>query len=203
MKKKISSHPTRSFDQMVSDESLKRYQGYIDESIRQGEAKLAKSQLESSAMILKRLIALESLLADKVGITSADIVNKVMEIEDAALGYEGAGPDASVQAGNALRIQYQSKLSTEENFSPVKKLNLYRVNTEPFEINKDLESQIIGMKKGETKQIDINVPVVGKEELMTVNFQITVDRISLKLEPVAAEQGAGESNAESNQVSGQ
>lgn len=125
--------------------------------------------------------------------------------EDESTGYKSVKGPAKV--GDMLRVTIQGKGEADKTFGNPTPMRIRRLMTEPYTLNQEVESALIGAKAGQTKIIPYSVTNKVKnsetEELedktFTYTFKVKIDRISvLKNPPKAAPKVAEETQEAAN-----
>lgn len=186
-KKTSQQHVQQSMGQMVSKAALSQMGPQIEQLVRayvqQLGNQLAVQQASTLETLFARVVVLESIIMEKLGYTSEDLTAKVAAIEDEKEGLELASDEAKL--GDVVRIEIKTKTKDQADYQGSSRLKIYQTGSGQT-IGQELESAILGMKSGESKEVTF-----GKDGQMTAS--ITVDRVSRS---VAKEQ------ADADQVQG-
>lgn len=186
---KKGMHPNQSFSQLVGEANREALKPFIQEQVinaaRIIQANLARQQLESLAGVQTRIVALEKIVKEKLGYTDDQLAELILVVEDEATGHtentEGA------RQGDLVRVRIagrpvSSDPSKDQGFGPETKLSIHHLGNEPTQTNPDLEKGMLGMKKGETKEIEVDFPQKDEQgnekEPIKYLFKVTVDRAS-------------------------
>lgn len=191
-KKGGKPHQTRSFDQLVGKANQEALKPFIMQQLNFLGMQLRQQMIQDLSSVQMRIMALEKFAIEKLGITEDDLAVKVAELEDEATGHilseEGA------IAGDILRATINVKTESQEEFGPDQRMQIDRLAQEPFTVTEDFEKQLVGIKVGETREVQMDE---GKTLV-----KVKADRVSTlknKPEPVAEapaeEQVQGEEDA--------
>lgn len=187
-KKKSSGHIQQSMGQMVSRAALAQLGPEIEQLVRgyvqQLGNQLAVQQASTLETLFARVVVLESIIMEKLGYSTEDLTAKVAQIEDEKESFELVQGEA--QAGDVVRLEIKTKTKDQTEFQGSSRLKIYQVGSGQT-IGEELESAIVGMKSGETKQVSF-----GKEGAMVA--EIKVDRVSRQIK--SQDVTTGEANAD-------
>lgn len=187
-KKKSSGHVQQSMGQMVSRAALAQLGPEIEQLVRayiqQLGNQLAVQQASTLETLFARVVVLESIIMEKLGYSTEDLTQKVAAIEDEKETLELVQGEA--QAGDVVRLEIKTKTKDQTEFQGSSRLKIYQVGSGQT-IGEELESAIVGMKSGETKQVSF-----GKEGAMVA--EIKVDRVSRQIK--SQDVTTGEANAD-------
>lgn len=165
-------HQTQSFQQLVGQANRDALKPYVEQLVVAHVSNLgnqiAARMFTQLGNIQTRIIALERVLQQKLGLTNEELANLVLDIEDEATGYSKV--DRAAQAGDFLRIELATKTSTETEFSRNVKREVASLGSDSDKNpdTKTMNDALVGMKAGETKEI-----MVG-----AVAVRLTVNRVS-------------------------
>jgi hypothetical protein len=155
-----------SFQETVAGLTLNKFKPYIDQQINNALTTLAQQQLS----IADRLSAIEETLIELIPeVTSKTLTEKVATVEDLRMGVEKV-ENGSCEEGDFVRAEIQTKTKEDSEFQGGSHL-LIRAVGSGRTIGKELETGILGMSPGETKEIEF-----GKDQGMVA--KVTLDRIS-------------------------
>lgn len=193
-KKSNGQHLQQSMGQMVSRAALAQLGPQIEDMVRAyvnnfGE-RLAHQQASTLETIFARVVVLESIVMDKLGYSSEQLTSMVADLQDEKEGF--AKNEGEVILGDLTRIEISTKTKDQSDFQGSSRIKIYQTGSGQT-IGKELEEAILGMKAGETKELNF-----GKDGAMVA--KIKLDRVSRELAPVAEPQG--ESNASQDQSQG-
>lgn len=199
---KKGMHATQSFTQMVgkaNQEALKPFiQEQVINAVRIIQANLARQQLEALAGVQTRIVVLEKIVKEKLGYTEEQLADMILQVEDEATGHT-ENTSGAVE-GDLVRMRVAGKPASEEKYGPETKLSVHHLAKEPTQTHLDLEKGIIGMKKGETREIEVQFPQKDEQgnekEALKYAFKVTLDRASTP--PAQAEAPATEGPKEGN-----
>jgi hypothetical protein len=168
-------HPQRSFEQIVADATLSRLGGYIDGQIQQLGQALSGRLQQSFTKLFTRLVAVEELLMEKTGLTKDDFTTRVAVIEDRSEGFTQVDADVAAELGDRVRLEIRTKTADQTEYQGSSRMlvdNAGSGNT----LGAELESAVVGMKAGETKEV-----LFGKDNSLSAS--ITISRISRQPQP--------------------
>jgi hypothetical protein len=181
-KKKQTQHIQQSMGQMVSRAALSQLGPQIENMVRAYVNKLGSQLAEQQASTLEtlfaRVVVLESIIMEKLGYTTEDLTNKVATIEDEKENLVVS--DSGAELNDVVRLEISTKTKDQADFQGSSRIKLYKTGTGQT-IGQELEQAIIGMKAGETKEVNF-----GKDAAMAA--RIKVDRVSRLVE--ATSEGA-------------
>lgn len=187
-KKKSSGHVQQSMGQMVSRAALAQLGPEIEQLVRayiqQLGNQLAVQQASTLETLFARVVVLESIIMEKLGYSTEDLTQKVAAIEDEKENLELVQGEAHV--GDVVRLEIKTKTKDQNEFQGSSRLKIYQVGSGQT-IGEELESAIVGMNSGETKQV-----IFGKEGAMVA--EIKVDRVSRQIK--SQDVTTGEANAD-------
>lgn len=159
------AQPTETFQQMMAGQTLKKFQGFIEQEIAVRTQSLTKHIIELN----EQVIAMQEVLIEEVPEFSAEkLEDMIITVVDRKYGLVKAG-DRPVQKGDSLRVTIKTKLKDDEDFSEHSSpMLVHQIGS--GQTLKEVEEGMYGMKVGDTKDIP--------NENGEATFRITVDRIS-------------------------
>lgn len=172
-------HPTRSFEQLVAEATRAKLGAYIDEQIEGAAQAILGRQQRALQGVFRRIVCLEEILMETVpGLTKESLAVRVSNIEDRADGFEAT--DEVVREGDRVRVEVKTRTIDQTEFQGASRLQIDNVGSGAT-LGKELETAIIGMKAGETKEIKF-----GKDESIVAS--ISLDKVSREILETKAEQ---------------
>lgn len=185
-KRSAQNHVQQSMGQMVSKAALSQMGPEIEHMVRQYSQQMANQIAEQSAStietLFQRLVVLEQLLAEKGTTTAEDLTNRVADLQDKT---EGLTKVETVEAGDTVRIEVSSRTKDQTEYQGTSRMKVSDTGLGRT-IGKELESALIGMKVGETKEVTF-----GGEGSMVA--KMTVDRVS---RPIIQQEAANANQAQ-------
>lgn len=185
-------HPQRSFSQIVTELSLQKTSGYIDAQIETLGQRLLIQQQRELAPILMRLVTLENIVSEKLGISKNELADRVAAVQDEAEGFVAVSDAAN--AGDRVRLEIKTKTADQTEFQGASRMLIDNIGSGRV-IGQELEGAVVGMKTGEVKTIEF-----GNEKAMIA--EITVNMVSrskrLAVVPNNVTEAAEETNADRN-----
>lgn len=148
-------HQTRSFEQLVGKANQEALKPFIMQQLNYLGMQLRQSQIRDLASIQMRIMALEKFMIEKLGITEDDLAVKVAELEDEATGLIQV-TDRGAEAGDTLRATINVKTESQEDFGTDQRMQIDRLAQEPYTVTKDFEEQLLGLKDGETREVQMD-----------------------------------------------
>ncbi len=184
-------HQPQSYQQMVSKTQTENLKPYIHGLFQQYSQQTQQQLMGLFAIPNTRLTVLEGIAMKRFGLNKVDLKNLYADEEDKAWGYKES--DVPAKKGDMLRVTIAGKPDKEKEFGEASELKVRDLGNEPFQLQKELEEGLYGAKKGETRTIPITTVTKAKNkegELedvdFTYDFKITVDRISVLIDPPKA-----------------
>ena len=168
-------HANKSFADLVSKKQIQALQpmvfAMVSEASKQTSNELSKNFFQYIQNLQTRIMALEKVLEDRLGVSEEDIIAKVVEIEDSASGHTAVSRGA--QEGDLVRVTISTKSSAEgaEFTTPVRRA-ITNLSLASPAFSKAVDAAILGMTAGETKEITVG------EEPNTLIVRLTVDKVS-------------------------
>ena len=135
---------------------------------------LQQEQNETLRAIYTRLTTLEGIVQKELKISDDQLAELVADTEDKGYGLKKTTEAA--KEGDYLRITASTKAKDQEEYQGVSKLVVAGVGQEPFTLGPELEPELIGMKAGETKEVEF-----GKNKEFKAKLE--VNRVSRRPEP--------------------
>jgi len=181
---KKGQHATNSFAQLVGKANQEALKPFIIEVMQSLGQQLARQQLAATGEVITSIAALKRVLINKGIMTEQDFIEARFQEEDAAWGLTESSEAAA--KGDFVRITFKAKADKDENYGPEDRLNVKRL-VDDQTLQPEVADGIVGMKKGETKEISFSVTnkVLNEEtkqlEDATTNYtvHVRVDRVSL------------------------
>lgn len=165
-------HLQQSMGQMVSKAALAQLgphiERYVNAVVGNLGQQLAMQQASTLETLFSRVVVLEKILMEKYGYTAEDLATRVSDIEDEKESLKLV--DGAIEKGDVVRLEVKTKAKDQAEFQGSSRLKLYKTGSGET-IGEELESALIGMKAGETKQVEF-----GKEKGMVAEF--TINRVS-------------------------
>lgn len=152
----------------VTVQMLGRHQEYMMEVIRSGDNAVLQRQVNAVNNMFTRIVAMEELLMEKIGLTKDDLANQVATVIDRNDGYvPSTGP---VKENDRVRLEVRTRTADQTEWQGASRLQVDAIGTGRT-LGKEIEGAVIGMQVGETKEIDF-----GKDA--SLKASVTVNRIS-------------------------
>lgn len=173
-KKKQQQHVQQSMGNMVSAAALAQLGPKIEQLVRAHVDslgnQLTSQQISTFQNILLRLVTLEKLVIEKLGVTAEDLAKRVSDLEDSAEGLESVD---TVELGDTVRLEISTKTKDQDRFQGSSLLKLDNTGKGEY-LGQELEAALLGMKSNETKEINF-----GQDGAMVA--KLTVNRVSRKV----------------------
>lgn len=169
MKSKKRPAQTQGFADMTSNAVINKLKPYIENSVQQATAQLAQTTVEDISALATRLVSLENIICEKLGMTREDLAQRVADEEDIVLGMERV---EEVQQGDTVRVENVYINNETQTVIGTRRQLIHDIgaDSENGPIN---FPTLLGAKSGTT--IDINIP--GNDK---VTVKMTVNRVSRK-----------------------
>lgn len=146
------THPTRSFEQLVADATLAKFGGYINQEIQSQVQVLKQQHAQNTSDLLTRIVALEEVLLENLpAVTKEVLANQIASVQDRNEGLVTI-TEGTVQLNDRVRIEVKTKTADQTEFQGSSRLLLDKVGSGQT-LGKELESSILGMTTGETKEV--------------------------------------------------
>jgi FKBP-type peptidyl-prolyl cis-trans isomerase (trigger factor) len=181
--KSNTAHPQESFQQLVARTALNIVKPYATELMMELANDLSLRVFKQIGNVQTRIMAIEELLIEKMGITLADIELKASDIEDEATGYKTA--DRPAQEGDLIRVVVSMKTKEGTEFSAPQKRLITKLLNKPHALTQTVEEGIVGMTSGQTKEMELD----GGAAIA----KITVSKVSEKIvkeQPAPVQEGS-------------
>jgi hypothetical protein len=179
-------HVQQSMAQMVSTAALARMapsiQGFVEQMVRQLGSQLATQQASTLETLFSRVVVLETIVIEKLGLTKEDLAMKVSELEDSKEGMTLV--EGPIELDDLVRLQVKTKAADQKEYQGESHLKLYKAGSGQT-IGEELEQALIGMKAGETKTVEF-----GEKKDMVAEF--TINRVSRSSKPKQVTDGGVE-----------
>jgi len=186
------AHQPQSFQQLVSKTQTENLKPYIHHLFQQYAQQTQQQLMGLFAIPNTRLTVLEGVAMKRFGLTKGDLKDLYADEEDKAWGYKES--KAPAKNGDMLRVTVCGKPDKEKEFGQESVLKVRSLGNEPYQLQKELEEGLYGAKPGETRTIPITTVTKAKNKKgeledvdFTYDFKITVDRISVLIDPPKAE----------------
>lgn len=190
--KKGQQRLQQSMGNMVSRAALAQLGPHIEQTVvdyvNQLGSNLSTQTASTLESMFSRIVVLETILIEKMGYTKEDLANKVADIEDQNQGLKKT--ESSVEKNDVVRLEIKTKMKEQTEYQGTSKLRISQIGSGQT-LGLELESAIIGMKSGETKEVEF-----GQNKEMLA--QITLNRVSRSEKKQAAE-ASNESTASQSQ----
>lgn len=171
-KKTAQQHVQQSMGNLVSKAALSQMgpaiERYINHKMKELSSQLAVQQATTLENLFSRVVVLEEIVMEKLGYTTDDLTAKVADIEDRNQGQ--ALVQGAAQHNDVVRLEISTKTNDQDAFQGTSRLMVSNVGTGNT-LGVELESAIIGMKSGESKELQF-----GENKALTA--KITVNRVS-------------------------
>ena len=165
---------TQSFEQYMLNQTLNKFKGYIDSTVKQEVMSIAHQQKQLLENLYIRIRVLEELLMSKFDEVDKEyLAERITEIEDTTEGYTII-PE-TVEEGDRVRVSIATKSKDQEDFQGESRIMVDNVGSGQ-NIGKELEGAMLGMKAGETKEFQF-----GQDENMTA--KIVMNKVSRRPKP--------------------
>jgi hypothetical protein len=182
-KKKTQPRLQESLGNLVSKAALTKLLPDIENVVRAHVKNLgghlAVQQASTLETLFARTIVLEKIIMEKHGLTLEDLTKKVADVEDEK---EGLVQVEEVQVGDVARVEIRTRTKEQTEFQGSSRMKISQTGTGQT-IGEELEKGLLGMKTGETKEVEF-----GQDKAMIA--QLRLDRVS---RPVA-QQGTANDN---------
>lgn len=166
-KKKSAQHVQQSMGQLVSRAALTQMGPEIEQLVRAYVQNLGSQLAVQSASTLEtlfaRVVVLESIVIEKLGFTAEDLTNKVADIEDEKQGLLKVD---AVELNDVVRVEIRTKTKDQPDYQGSSRLKISQTGTGQT-IGQELEGALLGMKTGETKEVQF-----GQDQGMTAELKL-------------------------------
>ena len=166
-------HPQQSFKQQISDASLAKLKPFIGQQVQLLGLQLQQEQQSTLRMLYTRLITVEKVIMDKLDITQDQFTDLVADEEDSSSGLKKVDV---VKEGDLVRLEVSTKAADQKEFQGTSKMIVENCGLEPMTMGPEIESNLIGLKVGETKEIKF-----GKDDKMLA--KVVINRVSRRPTP--------------------
>ncbi len=171
-KKRNQPHQTASFQQLVAQTSLNRMKPYIEQLVSNESENIKNSINQTLRTMFSRIVVMERVLMEKFGYSQEDLANLVSSVEDEHEGLTEVTDE--VKLNDVVRFEIKTKTVDAEEYQGSSRMRTTKTGTGES-LGKEIEGQILGMKKGETKDFQIN----PKKD---VTVRVTINKVSRRLE---------------------
>lgn len=199
---KKKPHQNRSFDQLVGDSTIARLKPYIQGLVGQAAQQIVQNiyqaMMSERAMMQTRQLAFESLLKQNVPWFNDDVLAmEVAKVEDQSAGVVEV--DDVAQVGDKVRLEFQSRHKDQGEWTAPSKLAIHSLCTLGPQGNVQTGSEVfektlVGMRKGETRELLVPEAVEEGEEPENTRIKATVVLVSRAPTPVSEGADAGQTN---------
>lgn len=169
-RKKKRVTPNKTFQDQVASATLGKFQGYIDQQIITVTQAVARELNQQLVALYERHTVLENIVTDKLNITQEELALMVADFQDEKDGYISAPETNLCKESDRVRILIKTKTKDQDEFQGQSKMlidNCGSGNT----IGKELESGIIGMKVGDSKELPFGDGMVAFIELIKISIK--------------------------------
>ncbi len=163
--RELKPRPTKSFQELVAEAVNQKLMTTIDAKINQVAQGLAREQQSTLEDIYSRLSTLEDLVLEQFGKTKDEYAMAVANTQDASRGLTEVG---QVQENDVVRLEIATRLSTDAEFKGSSRHQAFYMGSGKS-FGKEIEAQIIGMTKNETKEFTFNEKFVAKVKVQRVS----------------------------------
>lgn len=183
-KKKSNSQPRlqQSLGNLVSKAALAQLGPQIEDMVishvQHLGQQISMQQASTLQTLFSRVVVLEQIVMDKLGLTSEDLTGMVADLEDSK---EGLAKAESVESGDVVRLEISTKTKDQTEYQGSSRLKVSQIGSGQT-LGNELEGATLGMKAGETKEINF-----GKDGGMVA--KLTVDRVSRRIQTAPAPTG--------------
>lgn len=171
-KKKNQLRPTMSFEQVVAQASLNRLKPYVSQMVSQESQNIRGAMGQTLRTMFSRLVVMERILMEKFGYSQDDLASLVSNVEDEHEGLVEVSDE--VKLNDVVRFEIKTKAVDAVEYQGSSKLRTTKTGTGE-NLGKEIESNILGMKKGETKEFQINPK-------KPVDVCVTINKVSRRIE---------------------
>lgn len=169
-------HPTRSFEQLVAEATQVKLGAFIEGQIAELGQNLLARQQQSLTSVMQRIIAIEEILLETVaGLTKDKLADRVATIQDRSEGFATV-EDGLVAIGDRVRLEIKTKTADQAEFQGSSRFQLDNTGSGAT-LGAELETAVVGMKVGETKEISFgeNKSLVASLNVHKVSRQIPTE----------------------------
>lgn len=159
-----SQHAQKPFAELVSEAVRNQALPALEQSLN----KLRYEQINAMKAIYTRVVAIEKVLMEKCGIKEEDLVEKFAQVEDESQGLEQVD---EVKKGDFVRLEVATKAKDQKEFQGSSRLVVQAVSEEGTTLGKELEPELLGMKRGEEKEVEF-----GEDKKMVA--KLVINRVS-------------------------
>lgn len=164
-------HPQKSFQELVAEATLAKFSGYIDDQIQGlGQAVLQRLAQANENLKLRILCTEEIIMEMNPAITKESLAERVAAIQDRLEGFTQLSAEDSVKEGDRVRVELKTRTQDQKEYQGSSRLDILNVGAGNT-LGKELEGAMLGMKAGETKEIQF-----GKDASLAAS--ITLNRAS-------------------------
>ena len=148
---KKRAQPQHSFQDLVAQATLEKFGPFIQGMVSQLGQRLAKAQSQAQQTLYTRLLVLEEVATEKLGVTKDELAQKVAQKEDAAEGFETA---EVVEKGDRVRVSLRTKQKDAKEFQGESRHLVDNVASGDT-FGEELEEAMLGLKAGELKEVTL------------------------------------------------
>ena len=174
-KKKSSRSAQRDPNLSLTEAANKVLKPYIHQQLQLLGRQLQEDQKQTLRTLFTRVATLESIIQKEFKITDTQLAELVADMEDSGSGLTKVTEGADT--GDTLRITLSTKLKEQEEFQGESRLLIDDLGNEPLTIGPELEPALIGLKAGESKEVEF-----GDEGKLVAKLE--VNRVSRRETPV-------------------
>lgn len=165
-------HPQVSFRELLIQATRIAVTDDIQQSAVMIERKINANLKHTLEAFLLKSAVIEQVLMERLGITEAELQDRLLNEEDRIEGYFvtetlGATP------GNFVRLEVTG-VSEDEAKEGIQRIKIKSLLANPPELNNDFEAAILGMKAGDTRRVKIIIQ--DKERV----YDVLMKRVSIK-----------------------
>lgn len=183
--------PQKNFQQLVAEAATQTVKPFIQQQMQMLGHQLQQEQQSTMRALYVRATTLESIIQEKFEISDSQLAELVADTEDKGSGLLKVEGEA--EEGDTLRITVSTKAKDQEEFQGTSKLLIDNLGKEPFTIGPELEPHLVGMLKGDVKEVPF-----GKDESLIAKLE--VNRVSRR--PVVEKPGIAEAPKEVEKTKG-
>lgn len=176
-KKSSQQHLQQSVGSLVSKAALSQMGPQIESMVRHyveqlGE-NLAVQQASTLETLFSRVVVLESIVIEKLGYTAEQLTTLVADLQDEKEGLQAV---ETAELNDVVRIEVSTKTKDQTEFQGTSRMKVYKTGSGQT-LGPELESCLIGMKTGETKEVSF-----GKDAQMTAKITLNKASRAIKTE---------------------
>lgn len=173
--KAVNGKPTKSFDAVVAEQSLKMAQQYIDPIVKEYLVPIHQNIRQQNSFVetlLVRYTVLERLLISKYpDVTEQSLAESFAEVIDSNDGFVKS--DSVVTTGDRVRATIKQRKVGEDAFGEPSSHLIDPVDTPECQYPKEIQAAILARNCGDEVSLEL-----GKETPQAVELLITILRVS-------------------------